>query len=87
MSTQASADHNGSASTINTGNNINARIDSSFRSDPAHRGSLTPPELDSIHQSNSFKKAIQLEEEDNRELAAKKKQQQKQQRAKESTKS
>lgn len=83
MSTQTSANHNSSGSTINSGNNINARIDSSFRSDPAHRGSLTPPELDSIHQTNSFKQAKQLEEQDNRELAAKKKQQQ----AKESTKS
>ena len=52
---------------------INAGIDSSFTQDAAHRGSLTPPELDSIHQTNSFKKALELQEEDNREIAAKKK--------------
>jgi hypothetical protein len=84
MSTQASTDHNGSASMISRGNSINDRIDSSFSGDPAHRGSLTPPELDSIHQTNSFKQAMQLEKEDNHELAAKNKQQQ---QAKESTKS
>lgn len=52
---------------------INAGIDSGFTSDEAHRGSLTPPELDSIHQTNSFKQALELQEEDNRELDAKKK--------------
>lgn len=50
---------------------INAGIDSAFRDDPAHRGSLTAAELDSIHQTTSFKQAKQLEKEDNRELATK----------------
>ncbi len=53
------------------GNVVNAGIDSGLTGDPARRGSLTPPELDSIHQTNSFKQAVQLQEEDNRDLAAK----------------
>jgi hypothetical protein len=85
MSNQTSADHTDSNSTASDRNsNVNARIDSSFRPDPSHRGSLTPPELDSIHQTNSFKQAKLLEQQDNRELTTKKKQQQS---AKEPTKS
>jgi hypothetical protein len=83
MSSKASCDHRDTSSTNKGGYNVNAGIDSTFTSDPTHRGSLTPPELDSIHQTNSFKQAIQLQEEDNRELAAKTKQIQ---RAKEPTK-
>jgi len=60
-----------SFSSNNSGTNVNAGIDSGFTGDATHRGSLTPPELDSIHQTNSFKQAQQLQEEDNRELAAK----------------
>ena len=56
------------------GHNINAGIDSSFTNDPAHRGSLTPSELDYIRQTNSFKQAMQLQDEDSRKLAAKMKQ-------------
>ena len=52
---------------------VNAGIDSSLTPNLSHRGSLTPPELDSIHQTNSFKKALELQEEDNREIAAKNK--------------
>ena len=54
--------------------NVNARIDSAFANDPARRGSLAPNELDSIHESASFKKAQQIQDEDNRELRAKIKQ-------------
>ena len=51
--------------------NINAGIDSSIVADPAHRGTLTSPELQLIHQSTSYKQAMQHQEEDNVELAAK----------------
>lgn len=51
--------------------NINAGIDSSIVADPAHRGTLSTPELQLIHQSASYKKAMQHQEEDNLELAAK----------------
>jgi hypothetical protein len=54
--------------------NINAGIDSSIVSDPAHRGTLPTPELELIHKSASYKQAKQYEEEDNIELAAKVKQ-------------
>jgi len=53
--------------------NINAGIDSSTKADPAHRGTLPTPELELIHQSASYKKAMHCEEEeeDKLELAAK----------------
>jgi hypothetical protein len=51
--------------------NINAGIDSSINADPAHRGTLSTPELELIHQSASYKKAMRCEEEDKLELAAK----------------
>ena len=51
--------------------NINAGIDSSIHADPAHRGTLSTPELELIHQSASYKKAVNSEKEDNLELAAK----------------
>ena len=72
-----------STPTVDRQSSINAGIDSTFRDDPAHRGSLHPTELDSIHQTASFKQAKQLEKEDNQELAAKLKQFE---RAKQSTK-
>jgi hypothetical protein len=62
------------SSSVEHGSNINAGIDSSLANEPAHRGSLTTSELDSIHQTDSFKQAAQIEEEDNRELDAKIKQ-------------
>lgn len=51
--------------------NINAGIDSSIIADPAHRGTLPTPELELIHQSASYKKAMDFEKEDKVELAAK----------------
>lgn len=51
--------------------NINAGIDSSIVADPAHRGTLPTPELELIHQSASYKKAMHCEKEDKVELAAK----------------
>ncbi len=51
--------------------NINAGIDSSIKTDPAHRGTLPTPELELIHQSVSYKKAMNYEENDKLELAAK----------------
>ena len=80
MSAQAPIDRQSSTS---SGHAINARIDSAFREDPAHRGSLASSELDSIHQTKSFIQAKQLEAEDKRELAAKIKQLE---RSKQSTK-
>ena len=71
MSTKAPADRYAESSSTKHNNPVNAGIDSSFTSNPAHRGSLTPLELDSIHQTASFKQAEQLQEEDNRELDAK----------------
>ena len=62
--------------------NVNARVDSTFADDPARRGSLAPTELESIHQSASFKKAQQIQDEDNRELRAKIKQLQRKEEAK-----
>lgn len=80
MSTPTPIDRQSSTS---SGHSINARIDSAFRDDPTHRGSLSSTELDSIHQTKSFKQAKELEVEDNRELAAKLKQLE---RSKQSTK-
>lgn len=51
--------------------NINAGIDSSIIADPAHRGTLSTPELAAIHQSTSYKQATHCEKEDKLELAAK----------------
>jgi len=51
--------------------NINAGIDSSIHTNPAHRGTLSTPELELIHQSASYKKAMDYEKEDKLELAAK----------------
>lgn len=51
--------------------NINAGIDSSIVADPAHRGTLPTPELELIHKSASYKKAMHLEDEDKLELSAK----------------
>ena len=51
--------------------NINAGIDSSIVADPAHRGTLTSPELELIHQSASYKQAIQRQDEDKLELTEK----------------
>ncbi|CAF0840864.1 unnamed protein product [Adineta steineri] len=51
--------------------NINAGIDSSITADPAHRGTLSTPELDLIRNSASYKQAMKFEKEDNVELAAK----------------
>ena len=51
--------------------NINAGIDSSIHSDPAHRGTLSTPELEAIHKSKGYKQAMKYEEEDKIELAAK----------------
>jgi hypothetical protein len=51
--------------------NINAGIDSSIHTDPAHRGTLSTPELQLIHQSASYKKAMECTKEDKLELAAK----------------
>jgi len=50
--------------------NINAGIDSSIVADPAHRGTLPTPELELIHKSASYKKAMHLEDDDKIELAA-----------------
>jgi hypothetical protein len=44
--------------------NINAGIDSSIHTDPAHRGTLSTPELELIHQSASYKQAMYYEKED-----------------------
>ncbi len=74
MSNKTPCDCHATSSSNKGGISINAGIDSNFTPDPAHRGSLTPPELDSIHQTNSFKQAIQIQEEDNRKLDAKTKQ-------------
>ncbi len=71
MSTTSSSDLNNLISSNINSNSINASIDSNFRDDPAHRGSLTSTELDSIHQTASFKQAKQLEHEDKGELATK----------------
>ena len=79
MSTETANVCNSTSATKHCGSCINAGIDSTFRSDPAHRGSLTPPELDSIHQTNSFKQAIKIQKQDNRELNAKKKELEKRQ--------
>ncbi|UJR37372.1 hypothetical protein I4U23_030080 [Adineta vaga] len=70
MSTTTPSDRYQTTTTHHT-RSINAGIDSSFTNNPLHRGSLTPSELDSIHQTNSFKKAVQLQEEDTQELTAK----------------
>ena len=51
--------------------NINAGIDSSIVADPAHRGTLTSPELELIHQSASYKQAVQRQDEDKLELTDK----------------
>ena len=67
MSSQAS--HTSKNDTIN----VNGSIDSAFRNDPSHRGSLTQLELDSIHQSNSFKQALKLQKQDNRDILARQK--------------
>lgn len=84
MSSTVPADHHPSTTSSASGaSSVNASLDSAFRGDPAHRGSLTPLELDAIHQTASFKQAAQIEEEDNHELAAKLKQLQ---HAKKSTK-
>jgi hypothetical protein len=80
MSSSASCNHHVTTSSdglVKSGGNVNAGIDSAFQGDPTHRGSLTPPELDSIHQTNSFKQALILEKEDNHELAVKTQQLQK----------
>ncbi|CAF1466290.1 unnamed protein product [Adineta steineri] len=74
MSTTAPSDRYPTSATDRRGSNVNAGIDSSFTHDPAHRGSLAATELDSIHQTKSFKQAIQIQEEDNLELATKLKQ-------------
>jgi len=71
MSSTITCDHCSKPGSDKDGSILNASVDSSFANNPAHRGSLTPPELDSIHQTNSFKKALQLQEEDNCDLAAK----------------
>jgi len=71
MSSKAPGDGYDISGSNSSGNNVNAGIDSGFTSDPIRRGSLTPPELDSIHQTNSFKQAMKIQEEDNRELAKK----------------
>ena len=77
MSSEASCDQ----STI-TAHNVNARIDSAFANDPARRGSLAANELDSIHQSASYKQAQKIQDGDNRELRAKIKQLQRKEEAK-----
>ena len=51
--------------------NINAGIDSSIHTDPAHRGTLSTPELELIHKSASYKKAMEYGKEDKLELAVK----------------
>ncbi len=51
--------------------NINAGIDSSIHADPAHRGTLSTPELELIHKSASYKQAMNSEKQDKLELAAK----------------
>ena len=51
--------------------NINAGIDSSIAADPAHRGTLSTPELEAIHKSASYKQSMHCKKEDNLELAAK----------------
>ena len=76
MSGNTAVDSHAKPSVTKHGSNINAGIDSGFASDPVRRGSLSPSELDSIHQTNSFKQAAQLQEEDNLELEAKLKQMQ-----------
>ncbi|CAF1408753.1 unnamed protein product, partial [Rotaria sp. Silwood1] len=71
MSNKASSDRQAIDSSNGQGNSINAGIDSGITYDPSHRGSLTPSELDAIHQTNSFKQAKLLEEKDNHQVAAK----------------
>ncbi|UJR08868.1 hypothetical protein I4U23_013123 [Adineta vaga] len=51
--------------------NINAGIDSSIISDPAHRGTLSTPELEAIHKSEGYKQAMKHQDEDDIELSAK----------------
>jgi hypothetical protein len=71
MSSTIPCNHYSKPGSDKDGSIINASMDSTFENDPARRGSLTPPELDSIHQTNSFKQALKLQEEDNCDLAAK----------------
>jgi hypothetical protein len=71
MSSKAPSDLSAASTSNSSDINVNAGIDSGFTNNLVHRGSLTPPELDSIHQTNSFKQMKLLEEEDNRELANK----------------
>ncbi|CAF1165175.1 unnamed protein product [Rotaria sordida] len=71
MSTKAPCDRHPSLTMDGRSSSINAGIDSGFTNDPAHRGSLTPSELDAIHQTNSFKQAKLLEEKDKHQLANK----------------
>lgn len=44
--------------------NINAGIDSSIHADPAHRGTLPTPELEKIHQSESYRKGMKAPKDD-----------------------
>ncbi|CAF2591839.1 unnamed protein product [Rotaria sp. Silwood2] len=71
MSYKAPSDRAATDSLDGRSNNINAGIDSGFTNNQSHRGSLTPSELDAIHQTNSFIQAKQLEEKDNRQLTDK----------------
>jgi len=71
MTSTNPCDHHPKLGSDKDGSILNASVDSNFADDPARRGSLTPPELDSIHQTNSFKQAVQLQEQDNCDLAAK----------------
>lgn len=71
MSNTTPSDRHSAPSSNKGSTSINAGIDSAFTSNPGHRGSLTPDELDAIHQTNSFKQAAKLEKLDNRKLASK----------------
>lgn len=71
MSSQTPCDTNAGSADITRRSSINANIDSSFRNNPATRGSLTPAELDAIHQTNSFKQAQKLQKTDNHDLVKK----------------
>jgi hypothetical protein len=51
--------------------NINAGIDSSINANPAHRGTLSTPELELIHKSASYQQSLRYQNEDKLELGAK----------------
>lgn len=51
--------------------NINAGIDSSIHSNPAHRGTLTSPELELIHQSTSYQQAMKQSSKPNEKVQLK----------------